>query len=274
MSREIDELEVGLCWGSLQKASLPELIDAAGRHGFPTLSVRPGDFDAALKSGLSEAQLRRRLADAGVRARVIDAIGGALPGQPAASATDNEEACYRTAEALGAPIVNLNHYRGGPVTRAELVDAIGGICRRAAGRGLRVVLEFVPDTGLGSLVEAFAVVQAVGERNCAILLDPWHLARSGGTLEEVQGLPPGALGALQLCDRTAPPPGTPYVPMSGRDLPGEGELPLCEIVRAALANNAGLTAEVEVFSDELRGLSIDAAAARIAGSVKAWRASC
>ena len=60
--------------------------------------------------------------------------------------------------------------------------------------------------------------------------------------------------------------------MSGRDLPGEGELPLHAIARAALANNPALTAEIEVFNDELRELALDAAVARVARAIAAWRA--
>ena len=60
-------LEIGLCWGTLQNASLTGLIEAAGRHGFPTLSIRPDMVRACLENGTSAAALRRHLADAGVR---------------------------------------------------------------------------------------------------------------------------------------------------------------------------------------------------------------
>jgi hypothetical protein len=47
--------------------------------------------------------------------------------------------------------------------------------------------------------------------------------------------------------------------------------PLREIIAAGLANNPELTFEVEVFNAELKALSADAAAARVAGAVKALR---
>jgi sugar phosphate isomerase/epimerase len=276
----MEDLEIGLCWGTLQKADLLELIEAAARHGFPTLSTRPVEVLAA-REAIGETALRRRLADAGVRVRVIDAVAQGLPGLPPPAELDaglpglsagTPEACFWAAEAVGAPIVNASHYGGRPVARAEMVDAFGAICRQAAGRGLQMVVEFIPDTGIPDLGEAFALVQGVAAPNFAILLDAWHLARSGGSVDDVRKLPPGTIGALQLCDRTPPPPGAPYVPMTGRDLPGEGQLPLAELVRAARANRPDLTAEIEVFSEELRNLSVDAAAARVAAAVKAWRA--
>lgn len=273
----IQDLEIGLCWGTLQRARLVELIETAGRHGFPTLSIRPDQVAACLEAGLSAADLRKHLRDAGVRVRVIDAMSG-LPGQPLAEGAptgsppaSNEDLCYQVAEAVEAPIINVTHYQGVPTPQAQLVDAIGDVCARARRRGFEIVVEFIPDTGLSSLNLAFEVLQAVAAPNLAILLDPWHWSRSGGTLDDLRRLPPGALGAFQLCDRTAPPPGTPYVPMSGRDLPGEGELPLHELTRIALANNPRLTAEIEVFSEALRGLPIDDAAGRVATAVQAWR---
>lgn len=76
---------------------------------------------------------------------------------------------------------------------------------------------------------------------------------------------------LQL-NRITPPPGSVYVPMSGRSMPGEGELPLGDIIRAALANTLGISGEVEVFNDELRALPSDLIAARTAAAVARWRA--
>jgi sugar phosphate isomerase/epimerase len=273
-------LEIGVCWGALQNADLPQLIEAAGRHGFPTITVRPAAFLAALEAGQTEQGLRRRLADAGVRVRVIDAISKGLPGLPEPETLDpalravlppDEQTCLATAEALECPIINVAHFTGRPVPLEQMAEAVGGVCRRAGARGLDIVLEFIPDTGLPDVRFAHAVARACGASNCSVMLDAWHLARSGGTVDDVRALPPGAVGGMQLCDRTPPAPGTPYVPMSGRDLPGEGQLPLGDIVRAALANNPAITAEIEVFNDELRGLPIDAAAARIAAALAAWR---
>jgi hypothetical protein len=59
--------------------------------------------------------------------------------------------------------------------------------------------------------------------------------------------------------------------MTGRLLPGEGSLPLHDVVSVALANSHGLSAEVEVFSAELSALPFDLAAARAASAVHKWR---
>lgn len=271
---------IGLCWGTINQASLVETIEAAARHGFPTITATPGIYAEALAAGFDAAALRRRLADAGVAVRVIEGISTGLPGQP----TDpiayrgrllqrhDAAACIAVAEALGAPIVSATHYQGDPTPLPAIAEAIGGVCRLAATRGIAVTIEFIPGSAIPDLAASRAVVEASGEANCSIMVDTWHLVRSGGTAADVRALPPGIVGTFQLADRIAPAPGAAYVPMSGRSLPGEGELPLAEMVAAALANNPAITVELEVFSEELAALTPDAAAARTAAAVQAWRA--
>ena len=182
------------------------------------------------------------------------------------------ETCIAVAEALEAPIVNVSLYNSAKLPVTEMAEGIGELCRQAGRSGLTVVLEFYPESGIDSLATAHAIAQACGEPNCGVLFDSWHHARNGGTVEEILALPPGAIGAMQLSDRTEPPPATPYVPMSGRKLPGEGELPLHRIVAAVAANNPKVSAELEIFNQELTDLPLDAIAARAAAAVQAWRA--
>ena len=254
----------------------------------PTITVRPSTFTAALEQGATPQSLRRRLRDAGLRVTMIDALTDGLPGLSTPQIADPErrkflpadvffppsqQSCLDAAEALEAPYVNVTHFGGRPLPLAEMTAAIATICRRAGARGLQVALEFVPGTGLGDVATAAAIAASCGEPNCRITLDPWHLDRSGGTVADIVALPANALAGMQLCDRIPEPPGTPYVPMSGRLLPGEGQLPLEQLVRAALANSPGISIELELYNDELRGLSSDEIAARVSAAAKAWRAS-
>jgi sugar phosphate isomerase/epimerase len=258
---------IGLCWGTIQQATLIELIDVAGRYGFPTLSVRPDMVLSTIADGINESELRRRLRDAALRIVTIDAVSLAR-GSPDALGMED---CLRAAEIVEAPIVNANSFGGNPIGDAELIDRVGRVAQAAARRGLAVALEFVPDTSLPDLATAHRVAVASRQDNCSVLLDFWHHSRANGTMAEIEKMPPGALGGIQLDDRTPPKPGTPYLPASGRDLPGEGRLPLGDLLRAALSNSPGLSVELEVFSAELRAMTADAAAARVAQAVRNWR---
>jgi sugar phosphate isomerase/epimerase len=279
MTRSPAQLPVGICWGTLINASLPELIEEAGRHGFGTLAVTPPGYRRARAAGLSVADLRAMLNDNGVHVAVIDPLMSGLPGSPKPDEVPeqfregflhDEAYGYEVAEALEAKILNIAHFLGRKVPIAELADAIGKISARAAQRGFGVSLEFIPDTGMPDLVTAAEIVRQVNAPNLGVLFDTWHFSRSGGTLEQLAALPRGAINAFQLSDRTPPPPGTPYVPMSGRSFPGEGEMPLAEIIRLARANRPTLSVEIEVFNAELRALPTPAAAKLLSDKTRGW----
>jgi sugar phosphate isomerase/epimerase len=279
------ELEIGVCCGTFMALTLPELIELVGRHGFPTMTARPWTYARALEAGWTDQRLRKLIADAGTRVTQLDCLSKGLPGAPLPDSLDpamraiyppdaidpvEEETVFRAAEALEAPWVNISLFRHSMVPFQEMADAIGGVCRRAAARGLGVALEFSPGSALPDLGYAQRIAEATGESNCKITLDIWHLDRSGGDVEDIRRLPPNAIGGFQLDDRTRPQPGEAYVPMSGRDLPGEGELPLYDLTRAVLENTPGMSAEVEVFGAEFRGMAPDAAAERIKTAAQAW----
>jgi sugar phosphate isomerase/epimerase len=270
---------IGLCFGTVHQADLLEMIEVAARHDFPTLQVPPDLYFACRDEGMSATALRKRLDDAGVRVQLIDAITAGIPGMRTEPVEFrgrkmprwDAAACLEANDALQAPVLNLSHYLGQPVPLAEIAEGVGAASRLAARHGVTLVLEFVPDSGIRTIHEAQAIAAACGEPNCKILLDTWHLSRGGHGAADIRALPQGAIGAFQISDRIEPPPGTAYVPMTGRLLPGEGELPLGEIMAAALANSPGITIEVEVFSEELANLSADGAAERAASAIATWR---
>jgi sugar phosphate isomerase/epimerase len=156
---------------------------------------------------------------------------------------------------------------------ADLADGLSDAGSQAAGRGLDLCVEFIPDTGIPDIATAESVIEASGAVNVGILLDLFHHTRGGGTLDGVRRLPPRAINALQLSDRIAPPPGTPHVPLRGRSLPGEGELPITEFVAAALDNNPDITIDIEVLNEELAGLPPSDTAGRLAESLDRWKAT-
>jgi sugar phosphate isomerase/epimerase len=280
--------EIGLGCGNLLQASLPELIDVAARNGFRTITARPYMFAAALADGSTEDGLRQQLTAAGIEVTMIDALTHVLPGVPPPEALDpatravmppdvlhppTEEMVFRAAQVLGASIVNLTHYLGVPVPAEQMAEAVAGICRRARERGLRIALEFIPDTGLPTLPVTQEVIEACGEPNSGVTLDVFHLHRSGGTVEDVRRLPPDSIAGVQISDRTPPLAGSVHVPFQGRCLPGEGCLPLHDLMRAAFDNSPGATLDIEVLNVELSSMPVDVAAARLAAGARAWLAT-
>jgi sugar phosphate isomerase/epimerase len=276
--------DIGLGNANLLKPTLPEFIEIAARHGFRRITVRPYLFAEAIRQGHTEAGLRRRLGDAGIEVTMIDGLNNGLPGVPGPETLEpgtralmppdivhpeDHVSCLRAASALGASLLNVVAYRGHVVPVEQMAEAVAGICRRAQPLGIKIALEFLPDSGIPDIDSASQVIAGCGERNCGMTLDVFHLARSGHTVEAVRRLPAGTIAGIQLSDRIAT--AGAHVPFRGRLMPGEGDLPLAELVTAALQNNDGATLDVEVLNAELSALGPEDAAQRLAAAVSAWR---
>ncbi|WP_375397615.1 sugar phosphate isomerase/epimerase family protein [uncultured Sphingomonas sp.] len=251
---------------TFRDAPLVELARAGGRAGFAHVTTTVGQFVA---SGGAAAGLRARIEDAGVTVSFIDGLCSALPGVPASRGPDDPHAatlvdCIEAAHALGAGAINLVHMGGVPTPVEQLAEAFARACRRAREEGLRLAIEFLPGTGIPDLRTAVAIVRAAGAENGSVLLDTWHFARSGETLEELDPATAMLIGGLQLADRSPDQDLLPYVPMRGRKLPGAGALPLREIVARVLAARPGLPVGAEVLSDEMDALGPEAGAGRLA----------
>jgi sugar phosphate isomerase/epimerase len=253
-----------LCWGTVAATTLDELADAAAAGGFDAISATPAMGLGAGRPSTPPVSY-------------VDALLGALPGSPPLDViepafrrffepgTDN---CFRAAALTGAPVLNVAHFLGDAAPLTAMIDAFGALCTRAAHEGLMLTLEFIPGSGIPDLATALAIVTGTGARNAGVLVDTWHLSRSGGTVADLIAAPAGTLAAIQLSDRRTSTAGGPYVPMSDRLLPGDGELPLAAIVDAIRANRADPIVSVEVFSSALAALPATEAAARAGAATR------
>jgi sugar phosphate isomerase/epimerase len=268
----VTELEL---WSyTFRHASLPELAAAAATAGFDAVTLTP---DLFVRSGGDAADLGARVADTGIRVTFVDGLCTALPGTPPATARDRTfkhpheatlDDCIHIARATGAGAINLVHIGGDATPVPQLAEAFARACARAAEDGLRLAIEFLPGTGIPDLATAVAVVRAAGAPNGSVLFDSWHFARGGGTLADLDAEAVAVIGALQLSDRSPDQDAEPYVPRRGRKLPGDGALPLTEMIARVTAAHPDLPVGAEVLSEEVDELGLLAGAPRIATALR------
>ncbi|HVU60047.1 MAG TPA: sugar phosphate isomerase/epimerase [Mycobacteriales bacterium] len=257
---------LGLCWGTVPRAPLLTHIDAAADAGFTSISVSPEQY---LSAHRSPAELRLRLADCGV---VVDAVDPALtwlPGMP--PTPDGGLLSYdtadvlTTAEALGARWINAAVAFPGPWSQAEITDAFAALCRRGAEAGVGVLLEFVPWSTVGDLPAAARVVRACGAANAGVTFDTWHFHRGGSRLASLTAEDLSVVRAIQISDAVAQPTTDSMTEsISARLLPGEGVIPLLELLSLLREATAEAPLSVEVFNTDLRRQPVDTVA-RLAG---------
>ena len=147
--------------------------------------------------------------------------------------------CIEAGAALGASRLGVN---GEDPELDRFTDKFARLCDLAKPYGMAVDLEFMVWRPIRNLQTAEKVVRAAGRDNGKILIDTLHLARSGGTLSDLQALDPNLIGSMQICDAPLAGP-LPHETQailaearSGRLPPLEGELPLLEWIRAVPAS--------------------------------------
>jgi sugar phosphate isomerase/epimerase len=215
----------------------PELVSVAAAAGFRTIGIR---LTATPSVGippydiLSDGPLLRetlsRLADTGVSVLDTEFLRFE-PEQPIGIPDGFLEVSAR----LGAKNVLV---MSAEPDEARTVDRFCDLCDRAAPFGLQVGLEFAVYTGVRTLAHAAHVIARSQRSNASVLIDALHFSRSGGLPAHIAGIDSSLFRYAQICDASADTPRPDEVPAlvrearTGRLLPGDGALPLRDLVAA------------------------------------------
>ena len=152
---------------------------------------------------------------------------------------------------------------------AMATDQLGKLAEMAAARGMVFTIEFFPSEGINSFERVLQVVDGIGRDKAKVLLDSMHFFRTGGTLEKLRAAGTDVVGYVQLADAPNTPPGEGYFmdAMFARQVPGEGELPLRELI-SALPAGMPISLEVPRLAD-LKAMGGRAHAARVIAAARA-----
>ncbi|MET0850752.1 MAG: TIM barrel protein [Candidatus Rokuibacteriota bacterium] len=219
----------------------PELVSVAAAAGFPSVGIRltatpsvgvpPYDM---LHEGPLLRETRERMADTGVTVLDTEFLRFE-PDQPVAI----PEGFLEVSARLGARHALV---MSAEPDEARTLERFCDLCDRAAPYGLSVGLEFAVYTGVRTLAHAAELVRRSGRANTSVLIDALHFSRSGGWPAHVAAAPPALFRYAQLCDAAPDMPARHDTPAlirearTGRLLPGEGALPLADLVAALPAD--------------------------------------
>lgn len=218
---------------TLFNASPLETLDAAAAGGFDAAGIRVtgrkhGDGSAAVTGNASLIrELGRRSGDTGIAITHVTAYW-VTPDLALAQFLP----VIDTAAELGAGMIVVNC---GYDDETRFVSFMAAYCEAAAGSRLRLMLEFMPFSGAKTLEQGVRMVEKTGQPNLGLMVDPLHLARTGGAPADLGRVDPGLLYMVQLCD--APLVKRPVLELRAEALtdrlyPGEGGLPLHEFLDA------------------------------------------
>jgi sugar phosphate isomerase/epimerase len=141
--------------------------------------------------------------------------------------------------------------------RARTFDELALLTELAAERGILTSIEPVPGLTIPDLPTALAAVEHIGREEISLLIDTMHVARSGAGADDLRSLPAERIGYIQLSDvplRSTKEFHYAEEAIYHRMAPGEGELPLAEML-AALPDECVVGLEVPMRSRAEAGVS-------------------
>jgi sugar phosphate isomerase/epimerase len=255
---------ISLASGVVPEFGPVETIRAAAAGGFDAVGlwVEPPNW-----TDRTTRAARAALADTGLELLDVEVVW-LKPG----SDLDEHRRSIDIGAALGAKnvlCVSSDPDKGANVRR------LSALCRHAEGSGVRVAVEFGIFTEVKTLGAALELLDEVGHPLRALLVDPIHLDRSGGTPEQIRAVPRTLLSYAQFCDapKERPDPGDfDAVIIDAIDLReqlGEGDLPLATLLRA-LPDEIPLAIELRSKALRERYPGADDRARATAAATRAW----
>jgi sugar phosphate isomerase/epimerase len=201
-----------------------DMVTVAHDAGWPAVGIW---FDGKTWTDSTSREVRHRLDNTGVVALDIEPI------IPSEDGNDFAEHLIEAAAVIGARHILFTSRLKDQV---RTTDRYQQVCEMARPHGIKVVCEFLPIFPLNTLSMAAEIVANSRATNGGVLIDNLHLSRSGSSIKEVRAMPTELFPYLQICDAPLQRPADFGAlldeALNGRLCPGEGSLPIVELLQA------------------------------------------
>jgi len=238
----------------------------AHEAGFEAVEIRDTKLAAYLKGGGALYTLRRTLSDVGLEAASLNALEQAtlVAGEVRTTVLRRCRTLCEWASGVGCPYVIVvpsltegTPTRGGSRTVfdestivTQTVAALRAMAEVARPFQVKIGFEFLgfANCSVRTLSRARRVVEATKDPNVGLVIDAFHFYIGGSTWEMLEGLDPAQLFIVHLDDAERRPRGE--LTDAHRLLPGEGVIPLRDLIRRLQKIGFGGVYSVELFRPE------------------------
>ena len=221
-------MKLALHTWTLDTTPLAEVLRVVKEAGWDGIELRRVDFERAAAAGESAEQVIERVRASGLGVACVGVELGWMWAQGdeyRRLCRVFDEQCARAA-ALGCATVMTASDRGRGDLRAA-ADHLREVGDLAARHGVRVAVEFNSQAEqMNALAPMRELLALAGHPRCGLLLDAYHLIRSGGKVGDVDDVPGREIAYVQYSDV----PRAGLVPGQATDrlAPGAGAVPFRE----------------------------------------------
>jgi len=240
--------------------NLAEKLTAISAAGFDGVEIFENDF---LTFDGSPRDVGRMAGDAGLAITLFQPFRDfeGLPQPQRNRAFDRAERKFDVMQELGTDLML--------VCSSVSPVSLGGIDRaaadfhelgeRAAKRNLRVGYEALAwGRHINDHRDAWEVVRRAAHPNIGLILDSFHTLARKIDLSSIRSIPSDRIFIVQLADAPEIDMDLLYWSRHFRNMPGEGDLPVREFMRAVAATGYDGYISLEIFNDQFRGGSAKA----------------
>ncbi|MCF8481824.1 MAG: sugar phosphate isomerase/epimerase and 4-hydroxyphenylpyruvate domain-containing protein [Rhodospirillum sp.] len=235
--------------------TLKEKLAAIAAAGFDGIEIFENDFLAFDGSPREVGAMAR---DHGLEITLFQPFRDfeGMPEPHRTRAFDRAERKFDLMEDLGTDLVlvcsSVSPIALGGIDRiAEDFHALG---EQAAQRGLRVGYEALAwGRHINDHRDAWEVVRRANHPNVGLILDSFHSLSRKIESDTIRAIPGDKIFFLQLADAPLIDMDLLYWSRHFRTMPGEGDLPVVDFMRAVAATGYGGPVSLEIFNDQFRG---------------------
>lgn len=234
---------------------LRENLAAIAAAGFDGVEIFENDF---LAFDGTPAEVGAMIRDHGLEITLFQPFRDfeGLPEPQRSRAFDRAERKFDLMQELGTDLMlvcsNVSPAALGGIDRAAA--DFGELGERAAKRGLRVGYEALAwGRHINDHRDAWEIVRRADHPNIGLILDSFHTLARGTEVETIRAIPGDRIFIVQLAD--APRMEMDLLQWSRhyRNMPGQGELPVTDFMRAVAATGYNGPLSLEIFNDQFRG---------------------
>ncbi|GAA1829174.1 hypothetical protein GCM10009836_03740 [Pseudonocardia ailaonensis] len=234
--------------------SLDQKLDAIAAAGFDGIELLDDDLD---RSGISPAECAKRCADLGLTIDLYQpfrrAEGVAADEFGAVLSRFRHHLGVMEALGAGSILVVSNTDGDADPSRDLSVTQLATLADTAAEHGMTVAFEaLVWGTHISRVADAWDAVRSAAHPGLYLVVDTFHLLAGGEDATDLERLPDGAVGFLQLAD-------APWLDLDliswsrgHRCFPDEGEMDLLTPVSSVLAAGYAGPLSLEIFNPGYR----------------------
>jgi 4-hydroxyphenylpyruvate dioxygenase len=235
--------------------NLPEKLEAIAAAGFDGIEIFEQDFIAHDGNPREVGELIRSM---GLEITLFQPFRDfeGLPEHLRAKAFDRAERKFDLMQELGTDLVL--------VCSSCHPEALGGIDRaaadfhelgdRAAKRDLRVGFEALAwGRHVNDHRDAWEIVRRADHKNVGLILDSFHTLARKIDPETIRRIPGDKIFFVQLADAPLIEMDLLYWSRHFRNMPGEGDLPVLDFMKAVMATGYSGPISLEIFNDQFRG---------------------